>query len=67
MTVMTDPLLGREVEIHSPAGIVYSGVVRSIGVDEGLGEIFELGSATNAGYQRFVHVVDRLVQIRRID
>jgi hypothetical protein len=63
---MPDPLLGRLVEIHSVAGIVYEGCVRSIKQVEDIGEIFELGSDVNADFQRFIHVVDRLVQIRRI-
>jgi hypothetical protein len=62
-----DPVLGCLVEIRSIAGIVYRGVVRSIGPDKGLGEIFELGSAVQAEYQRFVHVVDRAVQVRTIE
>jgi hypothetical protein len=60
---MFDPMLGRLVEIRSVAGIVYQGVIRSIRPVEGLGEVFELGSDKNTAYQRFVHVVDRLVQI----
>jgi hypothetical protein len=61
-----DPLLGRLVEIHSVAGILYEGLIRSIRQVEDVGEIFELGSDANADYQRFIHVVDRLVQIREI-
>jgi hypothetical protein len=61
-----DPLLGCPVEIRSVAGIVYRGVVRAIrGADE-LGELFELGSDSNAQFQRFIHVVDRAVQVRKI-
>jgi hypothetical protein len=62
-----DPIIGCLVEIRSVAGIAYRGEVRSIRPDKGLGEIFELGSAVQADYQRLVHVVDRAVQIRRID
>jgi hypothetical protein len=62
-----DPIIGCLVEIRSVAGIAYRGVVRSIRPDKGLGEIFELGSEVRADYQRLVHVVDRSVQIRRID
>jgi hypothetical protein len=65
--VEPDPMLGRLVEIRSLAGIVYDGVIRSIRDAGELGEIFELGSDTNARYQRFIHVKDRLVQIREID
>ena len=61
-----DPILGCSVEIRSIAGIIYQGVVRAVGPDKGLGEIFDLGSAARADYQRFVHVVDRAVQIRMI-
>lgn len=61
---VADFLIGKHVEIRSVAGISYTGVVRAIAPDEGLGEIFELGSPTNPAYQRFVHVVDRAVQIR---
>jgi hypothetical protein len=65
-TMQPDPILGCLVEIRSITGIVYRGVVRSIGPDTGLGEIFELVSAVQADYQRLVHVVDRAVQIRKI-
>jgi hypothetical protein len=64
---MVDAMLGRSVEIRSVAGIDYAGVVRSIRAVDELGEIFELGSDEDALYQRFVHVVDRLVQIRAIE
>lgn len=63
---VADILVGKQVEIRSVAGIHYAGVIRAITPDEGLGEIFELGSSTNPDYQRFVHVVDRLVQIHPI-
>lgn len=66
VTPLLDPLLGRLVEIRSVAGILYEGRIRSIRAVEDIGEIFELGADANAGYQRFVHVVDRLVQIREI-
>jgi hypothetical protein len=59
----SDPLLGRRVEIGSVAGIRYRGVVRSIRDAGELGELFELGSDQDASYQRFVYVVDRLVQV----
>jgi hypothetical protein len=62
-----DPLLGCSVEIRSIAGIAYRGIIRSISPDKELGEIFELRSAEHAEYQRFVHVVDRAVQIRKTD
>jgi hypothetical protein len=62
-----DPCLGSHVEIHSMAGIAYSGVVRSIHPADELGELFELGSNSNPEYQRFIHVVDRAVQIRQIE
>jgi hypothetical protein len=61
-----DPLLGHLLEVRSIAGIVYRGVVRSIRPADDLGELFELGSDTNAEYQRYIHVVDRVVQIREI-
>ena len=51
-------MIGRSVEVRSVAGILYSGIVRSIRPDEGLGEVFELGKIDNPEYQRFVHVVD---------
>ena len=63
---MPDPLLGRLVEIHSVAGIAYEGRIRSIKQVEDIGEIFELRSDANGDFQRFIHVVDRLVQIRAI-
>ena len=63
----SDPMLGVMVEIRSVAGIAYYGVVRSVRDAGELGEIFELGSETNEQYQRFIHVVDRLVQIQEID
>lgn len=65
--VKPDPMLGRLVEIRSLADIVYHGVIRSIRDAGELGELFELGSDTNDQYQRFIHVVDRLVQIREFD
>lgn len=61
-----DPMLGRRVEIRSLGGIVYDGVIRSIRDAGDFGEIFELGSEINEHYQRFIHVTDRLVQIREI-
>ena len=64
---MSDPLLGHLVEIHSVGGIVYEGRVRSIKQLEDIGEIFELRSDTSADFQRFIHVVDRLVQIHEIE
>jgi hypothetical protein len=59
-------MLGELVEIRSVAGIAYSGVVRSIRPADELGELFELGSDSNPEYQRFIHVVDRAVQIQEI-
>jgi hypothetical protein len=64
---MSDSLLGHLVEIRSVAGILYEGRVRSIKQVDDLGELFELGSDANATFQRFIHVVDRLVQIRKTD
>jgi hypothetical protein len=67
VTIMQpDPLLGHLLVVRSIAGIVYRGVVRSIRPADDLGELFELGSDTNAKYQRYIHVVDRTVQIREI-
>jgi hypothetical protein len=63
---LSDPLLGRLVKIHSVAGIAYEGRIRSIRQVEDIGEIFELGSDANADYQRFIHVVYRVVQIHEI-
>jgi hypothetical protein len=57
-------MLGREVEITSTAGIVYRGIVRAIRDGGELGELFELGSAQDAAYQRLVYVSDRRAQIR---
>ena len=59
-------MLGRVVEIHSVAGMVYDGVVRSIRPADELGELFELGSDSNPHYQRLIHVVDRAVQSREV-
>jgi nucleotide-binding universal stress UspA family protein len=66
VTLLPDSLLGRLVEIRSVAGILYVGRIRSIRAVEDIGEIFELGADANSAFQRFVHVVDRLVQIREI-
>lgn len=62
-----DELIGREVEIHSIGGIPYHGVVRLVRPAGELGELVELGSAEHPGYRRYVHVVDRLAQIRVLD
>ena len=65
--VRSDSILGRAVEIRSVAGIVYSGIVRSVRPDGELGELFELGSARSADYRRLVYVADRLAQIRDLE
>lgn len=62
-----DPLIGRSVELLSPAGIAYRGVITSIRPSEGLGELFVLGSADGSSYQRLVYVEDRLAQIRDLE
>ena len=62
-----DPLIGRSVELISPAGIAYRGVVTSIRPSEGLGELFVLGSADGSTYQRLVYVEDRVTQIRDVE
>lgn len=62
--VASDPLIGREVEIHSVSGIPYHGVVVRIEDRGDLGELFELGSVTDPSYHRLVYVVDRPAQIR---
>lgn len=62
-----DQMIGHSVEIHSMAGIAYRGVVRSIRADNALGELFELGSADDASYQRLVYVTDRRAQIAAIE
>jgi hypothetical protein len=59
-------MLGRNVEVSSPAGILYYGIVRSIRRNGGLGELFELGSTDGSPYQRLVYVTDRTIQIREI-
>jgi hypothetical protein len=64
---MSDSILGRAVEIRSVAGIVYSGIVRSVRPDGEFGELFELGSARSADYRRLVYVADRLAQIRDLE
>ena len=61
-----DPMLGRSVEVRSPAGILYYGIVRSIRRNGGLGELFELGATDGSAYQRLVYVTDRTVQIREL-
>lgn len=61
------PLIGVRVQIRSGGGITYFGVVRSIRSVDELGEVFELGSSTNVGYQRFVYIVDRATQIQQVD
>ena len=61
-----DPMLGRNVEIRSTAGIVYHGIVRSIAPGDDVGELFELCSAEDRQYQRFVYVAERTAQIREI-
>lgn len=69
LNVTSDPLVGCKVEIRSSvdATITYRGIVKSIHHDpENLGELVELGSATNAGYQRFVYVTDRRKQVREL-
>ena len=63
----SDPMIGRNVEIRSVAGILYRGIVRSIRPDEELGELFELASARTADYRRLVYVTDRLAQIREVE
>jgi hypothetical protein len=65
--MQTDPMLGRKVEVRSPAGIAYYGIVRSIRGANGLGELFELGSSDGADYQRLVYVIDRAAQIREVN
>ena len=62
-----DPLIGRSVELLSPAGISYRGVVTAIHPSEGLGELFVLGSADGSTYQRLVYVEDRAAQVRDAD
>ena len=62
--LLTDPLLGRAVEIFSVNGIRYEGVVMSIRDRGEMGELFELGSHDDPTYHRLVYVTDRLVQIR---
>ena len=57
-------MIGQPVTIRSTAGIEYHGVVRSIRRDLGYGELFELGSLVDPGYQRFVYVMSRRAQIR---
>jgi hypothetical protein len=65
--VKSDSILGRAVEIRSVAGIVYSGIVKSVRPDEELGELFELSSERSAEYRRLVYVADRLAQIRDLE
>jgi hypothetical protein len=65
--VMSDAILGRAVEIRSVAGIVYSGIVKSVRPDGELGELFELSSERSAEYRRLVYVADRLAQIRDLE
>jgi hypothetical protein len=60
-------MLGRSVEVRSPAGMVYYGIVRSIRGDGELGELFELGASGDADYQRLVFVTDRTEQVRELD
>lgn len=67
MHVNGDPMLGRSVEVRSPAGILYYGIVRSIRGDGGMGELFELGSRDGSAYQRLVYVTDRTRQVRHVD
>jgi hypothetical protein len=62
--LLTDPLLGRAVEIFSVNGMRYEGVVMAIRDRGELGELFELGSHDDPSYHRLVYVTDRLVQIR---
>lgn len=62
-----DSMLGRNVEIRSTAGIVYHGIVRSIARSDDAGELFELCSADDRQYQRFVYVAERRAQIREIE
>ena len=64
--VKPDPMMGRHVEIRSAAGIVYRGVVKAIRDGGELGELFELGSPSDADYQRLVHVSDRFAQIAEV-
>lgn len=61
-----DPLLGQEVEISSAAGIAYRGIVNTIRA-RGNAELFVLGSARDAGFQRIVFVTDRRSQIRPVE
>jgi hypothetical protein len=62
--MQTERMIGHPVTIRSTAGIEYRGVVRSIRHDLGYGELFELGSLVDPGYQRFVYVLSRRSQIR---
>ena len=67
--MIRDPMLGRSVQVRSPAGIVYYGVVRSIREGNGLGELFELGAdgVSSTGYQRLVYVTDRAAQVSELE
>lgn len=60
-------MVGRNVEICSAGGVLYSGVVRAIHDGGQLGELFELGSDDDSDYRRLVYVVDRAAQIRPLD
>ncbi len=62
--VKPDPMLSHLAEIRPRAGIVHNGVIPSI---RDAGELSNLALITNERYQRFIHVVDRLVQIRKFD
>jgi hypothetical protein len=63
---MTEPLIGRTVEIFSVNGIRYDGIVMAIRDRGEMGELFELGSHEDPTYHRLVYVTDRLVQVHRV-
>ena len=58
-------LHGRFVQICSPSGIVYGGIVVRI-MRMGFGEWFELGSRVDPAYERMVYVRGRAAQIRLV-
>jgi hypothetical protein len=65
--VISDSIIGRNVEIRSTGGIVYRGIVKSVRTDAEMGELFELHSAQSAEYRRLVYVTDRRAQIRHLE